>query len=719
MVGQQHITRTLKNAIAQNRLAHAYIFVGPRGTGKTSTARIFAKALNCQRAPTIEPCGECDSCREIAEGRSLDVLEFDAASNTQVEKIREIIIDNVKYSPTNGRFKLYIVDEVHMLSNSSFNALLKTLEEPPEHVKFVFATTDVQKVPTTILSRCQRFDLRRIPAAEIAAHLHYIAGKEGIAMSALAADAIARGAEGGLRDAESMLDQLVAFCGQNIDESDVLDVFGFTSTQTVFDLCQSLIAHDVSSGLAVVNRQAAAGRDLMRLLGDLIAHLRNLLVLKADPSAMEEEFGAEFAAALAAQGAYLPMDKLLDLIEQLAATEGRMKWAANKKMHLEIAVIRAVQTLAQANLSEVIDVLHAIKVGGEIPPRALPPVAPAPVISRPVAKAAYHVEMPTLAPTAPAPATPVKEVAPVRPVTKGFPEKVTAPASTTLDTEAKAPQPPIPPVEAIREPAKEASPPPPTPESAVHNAPSAILVSAVTKEAVSEPVEATLEIAPVISEAPPVTKKRATRSRAADEATAPAKSRPARSAALSQELESFSEISPFSGASDDEAPFDLLPPSPPAKRVELPDEPVHAAPAAVVEPPVLARSTESLDDSGVSELWILLVNHVRTTRPLIAMWVEAGVLVEIIKDSALLCFAPDQMLALEAVERQHRKFLEETFSELRGRPTTLRIEKRAGIEVVNVPRPEPKPERSTMELFRDDDVIKKALEEFRGELQSL
>ena len=171
VVGQDHIIRTLKNAIEQNRLAQAYLFVGPRGTGKTSTARIFAKALNCIHAPTTNPCGVCDMCREIAAGNSLNVLEFDAASNTQVDKIREIIIDNVKYAPAHGHYKLYIVDEVHMLSNASFNALLKTLEEPPAHVKFVFATTDVQKVPTTIISRCQRFDLRRIPTPEITQHL--------------------------------------------------------------------------------------------------------------------------------------------------------------------------------------------------------------------------------------------------------------------------------------------------------------------------------------------------------------------------------------------------------------------------------------------------------------------------------------------------------------------------------------------------------------------
>jgi DNA polymerase-3 subunit gamma/tau len=363
IVGQDHITRTLKNAIEQNRLAHAYIFVGPRGTGKTSTARILAKALNCIQGPTVRPCGICDPCKEIAAGNSMDVLEFDAASNTQVDKIREIIIENVKYAPSHGRYKLYIVDEVHMLSASSFNALLKTLEEPPAHVKFVFATTDPQKVPTTILSRCQRFDLKRIPTALVRDHLLMIAGKEQLALTPAAAEAVARGAEGGMRDAESMLDQLVAFCGAKIEEPDVLRVFGFTAQQTIAQLCAHLLAHDASAALRLVHLEGEAGRDLMRLLADLISHLRNLLVAKADPSALEQELSAEAAAVVVEQAARIDMGRLLDLIEQFAATEGRMKWAPNKKMHLEVGVIRAIQTLSQATLSEVLDALAAMRTG--------------------------------------------------------------------------------------------------------------------------------------------------------------------------------------------------------------------------------------------------------------------------------------------------------------------------------------------------------------------
>ena len=369
IVGQAHIVTTLKNAIAQNRLAQAYLFVGPRGTGKTSTARIFAKALNCIHAPTTNPCGVCDMCKEIAAGNSLNVMEFDAASNTQVDKIREIIIDNVKYAPTRGNYKLYIVDEVHMLSNSSFNALLKTLEEPPAHVKFVFATTDVQKVPTTIISRCQRFDLRRIPTPEIAQHLLFIAGKENIALPPAAAESIARGAEGGLRDAESMLDQLVAFCGEKIDEQDVLNIFGFTARQTVAELCEHLISGQTAAALAAIQQQGEAGKDLSRLMADLIEHLRNLLVAQSAPETLHEDLSAEAVAELTAQSGRLAPDKLLSLIEHFADAEGRMKWAANKKMHFEIAAIRAIQTLGQATLTEVLDTLTAMRGGGALPER--------------------------------------------------------------------------------------------------------------------------------------------------------------------------------------------------------------------------------------------------------------------------------------------------------------------------------------------------------------
>ena len=374
LVGQAHVSRTLKNAVAQNRLAHAYLFVGPRGVGKTSTARILAKSLNCVKGPTITPCGECDNCREIAGGNSLDVIEIDGASNNSVEDVRQLR-ENVRYATAKGRYKIYLIDEVHMLSSAAFNALLKTLEEPPEHVKFIFATTEPQKVLPTILSRCQRFDLHRIPANLIAKHLQFIAGKEKIALESAAAHAIARGAEGGLRDAESMLDQLVAFCGEKISENDVLDVFGFTSEQTVADLTGRILRGETPGAIDLLHQQSDAGKDMMRLMSDLIAYLRDLLVFKAKPDALKEDVEPDVQTSLARHAELVTTGHLLELLDQFAAAEGRMKWAPNKKLHLEVAIIKAIQSLGQATLDEVIEKLGELRNGGGAGPSAQPVAA--------------------------------------------------------------------------------------------------------------------------------------------------------------------------------------------------------------------------------------------------------------------------------------------------------------------------------------------------------
>jgi len=374
LVGQAHVSRTLKNAVAQNRLAHAYLFVGPRGIGKTSTARILAKSLNCIHGPTVTPCGVCDNCREIAAGNSLDVIEIDGASNNSVEDVRQLR-DNVRYAPAKGRYKIYLIDEVHMLSAQAFNALLKTLEEPPAHVKFIFATTEPQKVLPTILSRCQRFDLHRIPANLIAQHLQFIAGKEKITLEPAAAHAIARGAEGGLRDAESMLDQLVAFCGEKIGESDVLNVFGFTSEQTVIDLTGRILQGETPATLELLYEQSENGKDMMRLMSDLIVYLRDLLVFKAKPDAVKEDVDPDLQKSLTAHAGLIATDRLLELIDQFAAAEGRMKWAPNKKLHFEVAIIKAIQSLGQATLDEVIEKLGELRNGKTVSQKESPSVA--------------------------------------------------------------------------------------------------------------------------------------------------------------------------------------------------------------------------------------------------------------------------------------------------------------------------------------------------------
>ena len=435
VVGQEHITRTLQNAITGKRLAQAYLFVGPRGVGKTSSARILAKALNClsnKGEPTDNPCGTCDACVEIAEGRSLDVMEIDGASNNSVDSIRTLR-ENAAYAPARGPYKVYLIDEVHMLSTAAFNALLKTLEEPPEHVKFLFATTEAQKVPATILSRCQRFDLRRLTPELIADHLLHIAKNEQIALDPAAAAAIARGADGAMRDAESMLDQVVAFCGTTIGASDVHNVFGFTPRETVLELAGALVARDTPAALSVVKSQAEAGKDLARLLGDLVGLLRDVLIGKVHPSAEATEE--------ARLGEAISQEKLLVLLDHFGEAEGRLRWATDKKLQLDVALIKGVHLLEEASLSDVLDTLTALRGGAPLPERpAARPPAP-----RPAAPVAAPAHSPAPAPKAtPLPAAPIRTEPPKAepPKAESKPAPVDSPvdgSSQSLGSQSPAP----------------------------------------------------------------------------------------------------------------------------------------------------------------------------------------------------------------------------------------------------------------------------------------
>lgn len=366
VLGQDHVVQTLKNAIEHNRLAHAYLFVGPRGTGKTSTARIFAKALNCSGGPKVDFDPHEDICEEIAEGRSLDVLEIDGASNRGIDHIRDLR-DNVRFAPSRGNFRIVYIDEVHMLTKESFNALLKTLEEPPPHVKFIFATTEPHKILPTILSRCQRFDLRPIPSEIIAGHLLHIASTEGVNLSREAAFAVAKVADGGMRDAQSMLDQLVSFCGDHIEEQQVLHIFGITSRETVAHALALILNKELPSLLHLLHEQAEAGRDMSQFLSEIISAVREILVSKVDPEASFDSLPESSKEELAGLVKRTHTDKILRLVEVLAETENKMRWSTNKRLHLEMGLIKAVHTLAEASISDIIMALEGAPLAAEAP----------------------------------------------------------------------------------------------------------------------------------------------------------------------------------------------------------------------------------------------------------------------------------------------------------------------------------------------------------------
>ncbi|MBI4887609.1 MAG: DNA polymerase III subunit gamma/tau [Acidobacteria bacterium] len=341
VIGQQPVTRTLTNAIASGRLAHAFIFAGPRGCGKTTTARILARALNCVKGPSAEPCGDCDACVEIAQGRDMDVLEIDAASHTGIDNIREVVIAGLAITPVRDRYKIFIIDEVHQLSASSFNALLQSVEEPPPHVVFMMATTEIHKIPDTILSRSQVFEFRAIPAKAIAEQLRTIARAETIDASDAALALIARSAEGSMRDAQSALDQVIAFAGQSVTVDDVSAVLGLVGRDLLFEMAEAVVAEDGPRAFALADRAVESGHDLKLVCRELARLVRDLMLLSVDPArAGDGELAEGELARLGELGSCFSREDLMRAFDLLGTAEREIHTSSQPRYHFEMALLR-------------------------------------------------------------------------------------------------------------------------------------------------------------------------------------------------------------------------------------------------------------------------------------------------------------------------------------------------------------------------------------------
>lgn len=405
VVGQDHVTRTLAHAIQQDRIAHAYLFIGPRGIGKTTLSRIFAMALNCENGPTMQPCGQCANCKGIATGMDMDVIELDAASNNKVEDIHGVL-DQIQFAPTHSRFKIFILDEVHMLSKAAFNALLKTLEEPPAYVKFIFATTEGDKVLPTIISRCQRFDLRRISTGDIVRRLRFICNAEEITVTDDALLAIARGSNGGLRDALSALDQLIAFKGDNLTEEDVLSVFGLISRTALEDLASNILNGNIPPILKAIHSFESTGKDMRRFTAELLWHFRNLLVFQqAGAELAKQDVTSDQLAVLEAQAKFSTPQRIVEITGMLSEMEARLGSSLSVRTVVEMTLIRCARAAKTVSLDEVLKRLTLLKdsVIRRLAAAAPQGMAAAPAAQTSAATPAQVVIEPTITPS-PSPA---------------------------------------------------------------------------------------------------------------------------------------------------------------------------------------------------------------------------------------------------------------------------------------------------------------------------
>ncbi len=359
VVGQKPIVQTLQNAVQMDRIGHAYLFSGPRGVGKTTTARILAKSLNCAEGPTITPCNRCPACEEISAGRSIDVFEIDAASNTGVDNIRELR-ESAKYAPARSRYKIFIIDEVHMLSTSAFNALLKILEEPPPHVVFIMATTERHKLPATVLSRCQQFTFRTISPVEIQAHLQQIAECEGVSIDERALSYIVKASEGSMRDAQSLLDQIISFSGQQVIDEDVRDLLGLIPSEILDRTLEALAGRDSKALIENIGQVVDQGLNLQQYLREFVSRVRDMLVLKLG---LEERIlgSSEEKRALGARAERFSEQDLIRFFDILLRLENELRWASQPRFHLEVGFVKLAKI---AHVRDIEDVLREVKHSG-------------------------------------------------------------------------------------------------------------------------------------------------------------------------------------------------------------------------------------------------------------------------------------------------------------------------------------------------------------------
>ncbi len=387
VVGQQAVTRTLKNALASGRLAQAFVFAGPRGVGKTTTARILARALNCIKGPTADPCGVCESCVEIAEGRDMDVLEIDAATHTGIDNVREVIISGLGILPVRNRYKIFIIDEVHQLSNHSFNSLLKSIEEPPPHVVFMMATTELDKIPETVLSRSQVYEFRTISTKVIATQLRQIMDAEGITVGEDSLQLIARDADGSMRDAQSKLDQVIAFTGKTIATEDVSTVLGLVGRDLLLDTMQAVADEDAPASFALAARAVEMGYDLRAVCRELSRMVRDVLVLAVDPARIDdpEIAGESERDRLKAIAGRFSREDLLRAFDLLTRAEQEIKSAAQPRYHLEMALLRWIHLRKLVSIEDLIAGAGGGSTGPAVRTAAPAPRAAAPVRTAPPA----------------------------------------------------------------------------------------------------------------------------------------------------------------------------------------------------------------------------------------------------------------------------------------------------------------------------------------------